>query len=363
MYRDYRDKDVNFYYVYSNIQHPEINNFVQPYNLQERLLHIAEIRKRSGSQMPWLADSMEHALKTALGAAPNGEYVFDPAGKLIRKRFWSDPDTLRADLAELVGKSDRLTRVEDLQTVFKVESRDVASGVVQPVRLPARMMPLQSQPVVPGENSKAQDGSAQQPYYVKLRAEIEQRALRAGSGKLYLGFYLDPLYQVHWNNDSGQVRATIETETMLAPEDRKLDGPEVEVSADIDPRQFLIDVSNIKAGQKFRVRFDYVVCDDAESFCLPIVQYFEVSLERDRFGGSRPGVFMPQMFADVKKFDANGDGEITQDELPTGQVSLYIGHLDKNNDKKLDSQEIEDFLKMFNNGRGFDRNSNDGGQP
>ena len=41
------------------------------------------------------------------------------------------------------------------------------------------------------------------PFYAKLRAEAEPEVLEKGSGKLYLGFHLDPLYEVHWNNEVG----------------------------------------------------------------------------------------------------------------------------------------------------------------
>ena len=139
VYRDYRNKDVNFYYVYSNVQHPEINNFVAPYNIKEKLMHIAEFKRLSKSEMPWLADTMKNDLKTQISAAPNGEYVFDKDGKLVRKRFWSDPNTLRKDLEELVGKVDKVTRVEDLPTRFTVQPRKIASGVVKPIKLPGSM--------------------------------------------------------------------------------------------------------------------------------------------------------------------------------------------------------------------------------
>ena len=38
------------------------------------------------------------------------------------------------------------------------------------------------------------------PFYTKLRADVDQRFLRRGEGTLYLGFHIDPLYRMHWNN-------------------------------------------------------------------------------------------------------------------------------------------------------------------
>ena len=78
--------------------------------------------------------------------------------------------------------------------------------------------------------------------------------------------------------------------------------------------------------------------------------------------GSRPGVFLNGLFADVRDYDKNGDGDITTDELPEGKVTLYTGHIDYNGNDILEKDEIDRFLKMFNNGKGVDP-YNDGAKP
>ena len=143
----------------------------------------------------------------------------------------------------------------------------------------------------------------------------------------------------------------------------KLSGPKVKEPADIDPRQFLLTLKTTDKTDfdvPLEITVFYVACDDAETFCFPVKQKFVVKLKPDRFGGTRPGVFMPQAFAKLKEFDKNKDGVITKDELPEGMVSLYIGSVDRNNDGKLDSREVTEFLKMFNNGRGFESDKNFG---
>ena len=318
-------------------------------------MHIAEFQKLSQSEMPWLADTMDVDLKRALGAAPNGEYVFDKDGKLIRKRFWSDPNTLRKDLEKLIGKVDKITRVEDLKTRFRVEPRKIASGVVKPVKMPGGMVPIMVEP--------RPDKKKLTPYYVKLRAEASRtlfRPTRDGkprTGKLFLGFYLDPIYKVHWNNKMRPIVIKIEKDGNVVLDRYVMAGPKVDEPADVDPRQFMLAIKTSNStdfSKPLQITVAYAACDDAETFCLPVKQKFVVRWKPDRYGGSRPGVFMPGMFANVKKFDKNGDGVITKDELPEGRVSLYIGHIDKNNDDKLDAREIKEFLQMFNNGRGFE---------
>ena len=69
------------------------------------------------------------------------------------------------------------------------------------------------------------------------------------------------------------------------------------------------------------------------------------------------------VFAKIREFDKNGDGDITEDELPAGSVSLYVGHADYNGNGTIEAAEIDKFLQMFNNGKGFESGLNDGQVP
>ena len=80
---DYRKKGVGFYYIYKALAHPEHNGYVQPFNLQERLLHVAEAKRTLGSSIEWICDNMQNEFKQALGGAPNSQFVIDPDGKII----------------------------------------------------------------------------------------------------------------------------------------------------------------------------------------------------------------------------------------------------------------------------------------
>lgn len=351
MYRDYRDKGVNFYYVYSNIQHPETNGFVEPYTIKERLMHIKEAKRRTGSEIPWLCDTMKNEIKASLQAAPNAEFVIDPDGKIVRKRFWSDPITLREDLAELIGAVDSPTKVADLPTRFKVESREVAANVVPRINLPRGLEPI---------HVEAIQGDDATPFFAKLRAEATRSLIRHGKGKMYLGFYVDPIYQVHWNNRMGEFKVSIKDADGVTFSEQELVGPNVEPDADIDPRQFLIDVEMEDKDQPIKMSVSYAVCDDAETFCVPVKQNYTLSIERDKYGGTRPGIFLIGMFAEVEKMDKNKDGTLTADELPDGRKTLYIGHMDKNENGQIDPEEISEFKAMFGNGAGFGTTINDG---
>ena len=67
-------------------------------------VHAREATKRLGNTIPFLVDAIDNRLKHALGDRNNSEFIIDPDGKIVRKRTWSDPEQVRKDLEELVGK-------------------------------------------------------------------------------------------------------------------------------------------------------------------------------------------------------------------------------------------------------------------
>lgn len=341
MYRDYKDQ-VNFYYIYKRLAHPETNNFQEPADLTERLLHVAEARRMTGTQIPWLCDTMDDAATKAFRGTYNGEFILDPQGKFVRQRFWSNPRTLRADLTELVGPVENPTKIKDLPVRFRPEPRKVSSGVVKPIKLPRGLTPIKLEYKPIGDN---------RPLYVKLRAEMTPEQVD-GKFQMYLGFYVDPIHKTHWNNAAGKVRVEITAPKEMGFAETKLEGPKVEVDADVDPRMFLVDFDSKGDLGPIQIKLHYVVCDDAETFCFPVTQEFAVTPKPLGNGSTRPGIFLNEMFGDVKKFDKNGDGKITAEELGKGNVTLYMTHIDYNLDNVISTDELERFNRMYSNGRG-----------
>ena len=317
------------------------------FNIEERLKHIAIAKERFKTEMSWICDTMDDDVKQAFGNAPNGEFIIDPDGKLIKKRFWSNPKTLRADLAKLVGESEKVTKVEDLETAFTPNVRKIASGVVPRIKLPKGLKPLTIEPYEDKEH----------PFYAKLRVEAVPNR-KDGSAKVYFGVYLDPIYEVHWNNLAGKVKIEITSDEAEFAE-TELIAPDVKVDSDIDPRQFLVYVKEIETESTFEAKLTYTVCDDAETFCTEVVQTYKVTGKFNRGLGTRPGIFINDMFLDISKHDKNGDGNLTAEELPPGQVTLFLGHMDYDHNGIIEAKEIEDFKAMFNNGEGV-KTGNDG---
>lgn len=314
-------------------------------------MHVAEAKRMFQTEIPWICDDMEDTVRRAFGRAPNSEFVMDADGKVLRKRFWSNPATLRSYLEELVGKSETTTTVDDLPTVFTPEPREIVSGVVPRMELPGGLVPLTIVPETDEEN----------PFFVKLRVEATKELLMSGQGQLYFVAYPDPIYKVHWNNRAGKVVLKVTPQDQQSFRETEFVGPEVEEDADIDPREFLTEAGFNRNKSPFRVSLTYTVCDDAETFCTTITQNYTVKVDKHGDLGSRPGIFMPEMFAKVRELDKNGDGDLTKDELPEGKVTLYIGHIDYNGNEVIEKDEIDRFMTIFNNGKGFFTDKNDGG--
>jgi len=272
---DYAPKGVNFYYVYKPLAHPEYNNFVVPVTLEERLMHVTEAKRMLGSSVTWLADTMDNVWHDVMANTPNGELVIDPEGRVVARRTWSDPQALRQDMERLVGAVSHPTAVADLDLPTQPAPPTVAKGIVPRVELPPTMASIQVD---------ADVESSEFPFYVKTRAEADQSLRDTGVGTMYVGFHLDPLYRVHWNNEAGPVRFNFDLPEGVTMTPARGVGPDVEEPADADPREFLLQVDAREYDGPLDLEVFYFACDDALTFCIPVTQNYQIQLERDNHG-------------------------------------------------------------------------------
>lgn len=358
IYRDYSPRGVRFYYVYKQLAHPETNSYVDPVNLNERLAHVQAAKSSLKTEFTWICDNMSNDLKHSMGDRPNSEFVIDPHGKVVIKRSWSDPEQLRKDLVELVGESNTVTTVADLGYRVDPRPKQAASGIVERLELPAGMMALKSTLVSTSEGDQ---------YFVKLRAEADADLLETGNGKLYVAFHIDPIYGVHWNNDSMQVEYEMKLPNGVNSDQLTGTGPKVDVSADVDPREFLIDInSDSKITEPLEITAKFMICDDAETFCIPVTEVFTVQLKEDpelgrRMSGMRArggrgnrdgrrgrGNNRGNRAERMMRRDTNKDGKISKEEAPEPMQERF-DDFDTNDDGFLDKDELE---AMDGRGRG-----------
>jgi len=348
VYNDYRDK-VNFYFLYKTLAHPENNGYIQPITIEERLRHIVDAKEMLQTKIPWLADPMTNEVSSTFGLTPNSEFLFDTNGSIQYMNTWSDATDLRKALTELVGTSDKITTIESLNLPDVVKMSSPSEKVTTRIKVEETLIPIVVKP--------DSDGSI---YYVKLRAEVTKDLLQNGSGKLYLGFHLDPIHNVHWNNlvDPLKYEMTILNGTNI----KEAIGiaPVISQASDGEPREFFIEVNNWKSENQIPIKITYFACDDEDKWCKIVVQNYKLVLDTDSFaggvigrsfraGGSQArgrgqGMRAGNMIERMMSFDKNKDGLISKSEFPERMRDRF-DRMDANNDGFLSKDELSNMRR------------------
>ena len=258
VYADYKDK-VDFYFLYHVLAHPENRGYIQPMTIEERFLHIKEAKRTLGTNVPWIADSMENELKEMYVWASNPEFIFAPDGTVVHREPWSRGSTLREQLEKLVGPSAKVTTIADLN-LPKIEkvSDGNREGALKRLQVKGMAVPL-----------KFDAQGLGQPWYSKLRPEADQRLVNNGTGQMYLGLHLDPIHNVHWNNLAGPVTYEIEGPSGVRISPAKGKGILGLAETDHDPREFLIDIEGWNTDEPLNITINYMACSKAENCASP----------------------------------------------------------------------------------------------
>ena len=180
IYRDYKNKNVQFLIIYKSIVHPGTNGVIDAFTKEERLKQLALAKKRLGTTVPIVSDSLHGDIVKALKSAPNAEFVVDPEGKLVYRKYWHDPAALRTFLEERVGKVDNPTKIADLNMKLVFPKAGAPRGLVEPVKMPGRMAILNTAPELQ-EDGGAKDDAP--PFFAKLLAEASGLFVRMSPDK------------------------------------------------------------------------------------------------------------------------------------------------------------------------------------
>ena len=343
IHRDYGPKGVRFFFVYKTLAHPElVGDYVQPFTLEERLLHARAAEKQLGATIPWLVDDMENRLKHALGDRPNSEFVIDPEGIIVRKRAWSHPAQLREDLEQLVGPVEQVTRAEDIQLKLQLPLKAAPAERALPRINRSQMQAIVIRPQIDPKGP---------PFFAKLRAEADRALLSGGKGKLYLGFHLDPFHHAHWNNLTAPLSIKLTPPAGLKIDRLAVEAAKVEAASDADPREFLLNVEAWPKGEPLRLTVSYFACVGEES-CHAVLQEYEVLLRNDRDGGGArgdgAGLWDGKSFARrMMASDKDGDGLLNKEEV-SGLVLPHFAHFDVSQDGRLSPRELMEVAEWLN---------------
>ncbi|XZE56370.1 hypothetical protein SH139x_002478 [Planctomycetaceae bacterium SH139] len=288
---DYRDKGVQFYFLFQSLTHPENWGYVQPTSIQERFAQVDHAKELLKTSIPWLTDTMNGEMKQHFGMTPNSQFVFDRDGKIVHRASWGRGSSLRESLEELVGPSEKVTTVAELNlpqfTSQRTNPNDMlierkaVEGIAAPLKVAAGGEEMQA------ESLKSLDFT-ESNRYAKLRPEADQQLLRTGSGQLYLGFRQDPILGAEWNNLASPPKYRITADGVtITP--AMAEAEKLSVESDTEPREFLVDVKNWEAGKPIKVEIQYFACNKKKGWCKPVTQEFTVWLEQDRTAGMVAG--------------------------------------------------------------------------
>ncbi len=372
VYQDYKEReDVQFFYIYKTLAHPEYNGYIQAATIEERLQHITEAKRVLDTSLPWLSDSMDNDVRHTLGLGPNTQLLISPSGTIVHALGWSDGEVLRKELIEQVGDTDTHTQVSDLkirkQTPALAQKRFGKTNLESP-QFDETLVPLQFSVV----------GESKHPLYVKPRFEAVASVLQRGRGDMYVGFHMDPIHGVHWNNMAAPLQFELDLPEGVYATPKRAQAPEVKVDADVDPREFVVEITSAQPGAKFAITVRYFACSDEEGWCVPVTQTYEVALLVDPDGGGTmgrsfdrgggqagrqgaqarrgpgqrrgqsPGGPVPpsQMKDRIMQSDKDGDGMVSLAEAPE-QMKARFDQADKNLDGQLDEAEVDAFISQF----------------
>ena len=285
---DYRDKGVQFYFMYQSLTHPENWGFVQPTSIQERFAQVEHAKELLQTKIPWLTDTMDNNMKQNGEMSPNAQFLFDREGKIVHRDSWGRGSSLRAALEKLVGPSDKITTVASLNLPPTSRNKSTPPGemLVERKRVDGIAVPLRfaaSGEEVKAENLKSPEFGASNRY-AKLRPEADQNLLRTGSGQLYLGFRQDPVLGAAWNNLAAAPKYRIIADGVTVSP-AMAEAPKIDVESDTEPREFLVDVQNWEAGKPIKVQIQYFACNKKLGWCKALDQEFTIWLEQDRTSG------------------------------------------------------------------------------
>jgi hypothetical protein len=278
VYADYAPKDVQFFYFYKSLRHPELNGYVQAQNMQERLLQLDEARKKLGTQAPWIADTLDDALRIGLKSGSNSIYLIDPKGAIIWAAAKMEESGLRDALSKAVGPVAHPTQVSDLNLPkVKKQNKAINEDSDLHVSRPEGLSILNITPARPEET-----------YYVKLRAEADDALLKTGTGRLFIGFYPDPIHDAHWNNLAPPMKYTLTLPKGVTATPKEASAKQGSGDQDTLPRQFWVEVNNAVAGDEIKLEFHYFVC--APGLCMALTHEYTIRLEAEDRGARTYGL-------------------------------------------------------------------------
>lgn len=263
---DYADKDVQFFYVFQSLRHPERDGYVQAQNTSERLLQLAEAKRKLGTKVPWVADTIDDSFRVAMKTNSNSVFVISPDAEIVYAADRMNGDGLRQALTKLIGPVENPTSTRDLDLPQLARFRQTNVTNDLQVERPDGLEILAITPTDPEDT-----------YYVKLRAEAEPSLLKTGKGSLYLGFFPDPIHGTHWNNLTPAMKYELELPEGVTADPAFAIAEKGPGDSDTQPRQFQVTIDSDETPGDIKLSLHYYGCTD--TMCKPLTHEYTITFK------------------------------------------------------------------------------------
>lgn len=106
----YKDKDVEFFVVYSKEPHAGERRYFKKYDqhtsYEHKLKYARELVEEFGMKVPVLVDDLDEAVVEAYGRMPNMIFIIDKEGKIAYKSDWTEQPRIDLVLDELLSEQE-----------------------------------------------------------------------------------------------------------------------------------------------------------------------------------------------------------------------------------------------------------------
>ena len=108
LHERYKDKDVEFFVVYSKEPHAQERKYFKKYtqhtSFEHKMDYAKELVAEFGMKIPVLVDDVAEAVVNAYGRMPNMVFVIDKDGNIAYKASWTEQPRIDRVLDELLAE-------------------------------------------------------------------------------------------------------------------------------------------------------------------------------------------------------------------------------------------------------------------
>ncbi len=108
--KKYKDKDIEFFVIYSKEPHAGERRYFKKYkqhtSYEHKLGYAAELVESFGMKIPVLVDDLEETTVEAYGRMPNMVFIIDKEGKIAYKADWTELPRIDLLLDELLAEQE-----------------------------------------------------------------------------------------------------------------------------------------------------------------------------------------------------------------------------------------------------------------